>query len=91
MTSRTVVERPALLHQLRRARERCYAVETEENEDGAMCIGAPIVDNIGYPIAAISISAPKSRMNRDIVASASSALVAGAAAISQGLGGRFPV
>jgi DNA-binding IclR family transcriptional regulator len=43
-------------------RRRGFAMETGENEDGVTCIGVPILDGKGYPIAAVSLSAPDNRM-----------------------------
>jgi hypothetical protein len=62
MTGRTVTDSATLQHQLKLAAKRGYAVESSENEDGSMCIGAAILDDTSYPIAAISLSAPESRM-----------------------------
>ena len=86
-TGRTLIERAELERQLRSISRNGYAIETGENEDGAMCVGAPILDERGYPLVAISLSVPMSRM------SISHAMVAGrklseiAARVSQTLGG----
>lgn len=87
-TGRTLIEREELQRQLRKITQSGYAIETGENEDGAMCVGASILDDQGYPLAAISIAVPLARM------SASHAMVAGrklsaiAAQISSSLGAR---
>jgi DNA-binding IclR family transcriptional regulator len=39
-----------------------YAIDREEIEEGLVCIAAPIVDDHGITSAAVSISAPSSRM-----------------------------
>ena len=90
MTSRTITDHDALMQQLRRTRGRGYAVEIEENEDGATCLGAPILDKSGYPVAAISISAPRTRMNREITARAAQSLIAAVETITRGLRGERP-
>lgn len=46
---------------LAEVRECGYAVDDEENEIGARCVGAPIHDHRGVAIAAISISGPAFR------------------------------
>ena len=44
-----------------------YAVDDEENESGIRCIGAPIFNQQGQAIAAISISGPTVRITKKIV------------------------
>ena len=39
-----------------------YAVDNEEGEVGARCVGAPIFDYLNQVIAAISISGPSGRI-----------------------------
>ena len=43
---------------LSRTRQRCYAVEEQENELGISCVAIGITDGIGPTTAAISVSAP---------------------------------
>ena len=61
LTSKTIVDREALVVELARIHERGYAVDDEENEAGVRCVGAPIFDRTGRVIAAISVSAPAYR------------------------------
>lgn len=86
MTGRTLLEKQAIRRQLQRAAALGYASESGENEDGAMCIGAPILDTDQRPIAAISISAPLQRSTRDLVKSAGTALIGVARTISTRVG-----
>lgn len=81
-TARTVTDHPSLLRQIAKARRLGYATETGENEDGAMCIGAAILDAAQRPLAAMSLSAPEKRMTREVTASAAAALCAAAQRIS---------
>lgn len=62
-TMRTIVERAALRRALEEIRERGYAVDDEEYDDGVRCV-AVAVGPIGTPLAAISISAPANRLSR---------------------------
>jgi IclR family acetate operon transcriptional repressor len=62
MTPRTIVAMRPLLRQLAEIRQSGYAVDDEENELGSRCVAAAIMDSADYPIAAISLSAPTSRM-----------------------------
>lgn len=52
----------SLLEELRRIRERGYATLDEELEAGVVGASAPITDFTGHIIAAINVSAPKSRI-----------------------------
>ncbi len=61
-TYRTVPDARTFRRHVEEARRRGYAMEVGENEDGITCIGVPILDNQGYPIAAVSLSAPDNRM-----------------------------
>ncbi len=88
MTGRTTVDADSLKRQLRDVARRGYAIEVGENEEGLMCIGAPILDRSGRPIAALSVSAPDARMTRPIRRDMIAALCAGASGISRRLGHR---
>ena len=70
-------------------RQPAYAIEMGENEDGLMCIGVPFLDGAGYPIAAMSLSAPERRMKPAVTEHAAEALKSAARRISIKLGARF--
>jgi DNA-binding IclR family transcriptional regulator len=72
-TYRTLTDARTFRRHVEEARQRGFAMETGENEDGVTCIGVPILDGRGYPIAAVSLSAPENRM-RHLVDSAAEAL-----------------
>lgn len=61
-TENTLVEPGVLRADLHRARLRGYALDDVENEVGVRCIGAPIFDHSGEPIASISLAGPTMRM-----------------------------
>jgi IclR family KDG regulon transcriptional repressor len=85
-TYRTVLEAKTLRRQLSIIRAAGYAVEIGENEDVAMCIGVPILDASGYPIAALSLSAPVKRHSVEFVTSVESALKEAGRKIAEALG-----
>jgi IclR family KDG regulon transcriptional repressor len=61
-TKNTVTDPKALVNHIRYVRKQGYAVDLEELSEGIHCIGAPIRDYTGHPVAAISISAPSMRL-----------------------------
>ena len=62
-TPRTLVDRVSLQRALAEIRQRGYAIDDEEYDDGVRCV-AVAVGPMGAPLAAISISAPASRLTR---------------------------
>ncbi len=58
----TITSGAALLEELRKVREEGVAINNEENIDGVICVAAPIYENDGRPVAAISVSGPAIRM-----------------------------
>jgi IclR family acetate operon transcriptional repressor len=57
------LDTPAKLKQnLEQARDTGYAVDDEEHAVGLRCVAAPVYDEQGKPVAAISISGPRSRI-----------------------------
>ncbi len=60
-TAKTVRSKAALNRILDECRARGWAEDDEENDDGVICIGAPVIEN-DRPIAAISVSMPKIRL-----------------------------
>lgn len=57
-TDNTLTDAKALKDELARTRERGYSIDDQEMVLGVFCVGVPIVDRLGHPIAAISISGP---------------------------------
>ena len=64
-TQNTITSAQGLEAELALIRSRGFAIDDEENEVGIRCVGAPIVDYTGLAIAAISISGPRERMDRE--------------------------
>jgi DNA-binding IclR family transcriptional regulator len=84
-THRTITTREALWKELRSTKERGYSLDEGENEIGACCVGAPLFDRHGTVVAAVSLSAPSSRLQGDFIQDAAKAVISTASAISQRL------
>lgn len=65
VTDHTITDKAELFEALDRVRELGYASDDEERVKGMRCVAAPITDQNGYAIAAVSVSGPKSRMRGD--------------------------
>jgi len=66
-TEKTIVNRKDLFENLEEIRRGGIAIEYGENEEGATCIAAPILDSNGVSLAAISVSAPSSRITEGLI------------------------
>jgi len=68
-TARTIVDRAALRRSLDEIRDRGFAIDDEEYDEGVRCVAVAVVGASGHeaaagPVAALSISAPASRLTR---------------------------
>ena len=86
-TARTITTGPALDADLVAVRDRGYAVTDEELEPGLVAVAAPVFAGGRVAIAAISVSAPASRLTADLVPGTAARCVAAAGALSATLGG----
>jgi IclR family acetate operon transcriptional repressor len=62
-TPKTLTEPTALRADLEATRQRGYAVDDEEKNEGMRCIAAPIFDLSGGAVAGLSVSGPVSRVS----------------------------
>jgi DNA-binding IclR family transcriptional regulator len=62
-TGHTITSLADLRKELAVVRARGYAMDNEECEEGVRCIAVPVVNHQGQVTAAISMSAPVTRMN----------------------------
>ena len=87
-TERTITMEPALRAELATVRARGYAVTDEELEPGLIALAAPVFRYDGTVVAAMSVSAPTSRMTREAVTNAARRCVEEAVGLSSALGYR---
>jgi DNA-binding IclR family transcriptional regulator len=90
ITKRTIVNRDVLLEQYDVIRTTGYAVDFGENEEGCCCLAAPICDNQGVSVAALSVSGPAARIDGDMRQSICASLITASADISRVLRGQSP-
>ncbi len=65
LTEQTVTRREALLRAIEEVRAVGYAVDDQEHALGLRCVAAPVFDEMGMPVAALSISGPSARVSRE--------------------------
>ena len=88
-TENTITEREKFYDHLQQVSKRGYALDKEENEIGIRCAGAPIFDQSGEVIAAISLSVPTIRVKmRELETSLKDLVIETANKISSKLGYR---
>jgi DNA-binding IclR family transcriptional regulator len=64
-TAETITDEATLFEELERVRERGYAVNREESVTGLHAVGAPVRDDSGVAVGAISVSGPANRLRGD--------------------------
>ncbi len=85
-TPHTITKRSELQKHLRQVCQQGFAIDDMENEEGIRCVGAPILDHTGKPIAAISVSGPAYRLDLNRLYDLGSRVRDSAAAISREIG-----
>nr|WP_245349943.1 IclR family transcriptional regulator [Cytobacillus eiseniae] len=61
-TEHTITDKTNFLNELTKIKEKGFALDLQENENGITCIAVPIFDHLGRVAAAVSISGPTMRM-----------------------------
>ena len=88
-TENTITDTAQLKEHLKIVRNQGYAIDDEENEKGVRCVGAPIYNEAGNAVAAISVSGPAFRVTKKLVQeSLTKEVMETASKISQRLGYR---
>lgn len=65
LTNNTIVSKVAFKEQLKEVNKCGYAIDNGEDIQGIHCLGAPVFNEYGYPVAAIWITAPHGRLPHD--------------------------
>lgn len=86
LTANTITSFLELKTELAAIRERGYAIDNEEIEEGLRCVGCVVRDFSNAPVAAISVSGPSFRLTRDKIKSISRPVIAAANTLSAQLG-----
>jgi len=87
-TPNTIVDAERLIAEIELTRERGYAMDDVENEDGVRCVAAAIRDHAGQVVAALSVSAPAYRFAREDLPALAPGLQAAALELSTRIGYR---
>jgi DNA-binding IclR family transcriptional regulator len=85
-TEYTITSREPFLAHLEQVRRQGYAVDNQEHRLTIRCVGAPIFDHRGQPVAAISIAGPVFRLSVRRIREVAELVREAARKISQALG-----
>jgi len=86
LTENTITDKMELEQELDKVREQGFALDREENEKDVRCVAAPIRNYQGEIIAALSISSPIFRLDKNVQNSLKEALIETSKKISMRLG-----
>ncbi|MCF8475449.1 MAG: IclR family transcriptional regulator [Pseudolabrys sp.] len=86
VTDRTVTNRTALARDLEKIRRDGVAVTRGERINGAVGIGAPILDGMGHVVASLTMTIPEVRCSQALIAAARQAVRSQAYQLSSMLG-----
>lgn len=85
-TPNTIGELDQLMEELERIRRQCFAIDNEEMELGVRCVASYVVNHEGRVVAAISLSAPASRIQDHGIDEIAEAVVQTCKTVSRDLG-----
>jgi IclR family acetate operon transcriptional repressor len=86
LTVKTITSPAALRADLERIRVQGYAIDDEEHDVGLRCIAAPIFDETGDVVAAVSASGPMVRITEERIGQLGGLVLATAREISAAMG-----
>lgn len=87
LTDQTITDLPKMMDELDIIREQGFGVDDEEATPGMRCVGAPVMNAYGEPVAGISVSGPAFRMPRERIGEVGECVRAMAAEATRALGG----
>jgi DNA-binding IclR family transcriptional regulator len=90
-TENTITDPEALRRELAAIRQRGYAIDDVENEEGVRCAGAPIFDHESHVVASISVAGPAYRMTRERIKTLGPGIRDAAGEVSRRLGAADPL
>jgi len=64
-TPNSISSKSALEEELRKVREKRYALDMEEEEEGVICVGVPVFDYNLKVVGGISVSGPATRLSKE--------------------------
>lgn len=85
-TEHTTTSIPKILEELRKTRDRGFAISEQEFEDGINAVAAPILDANRYPLAAMAIVGPAFRLPMERLMQVGKTLRATADTVAQNVG-----
>ena len=85
-TSHTICDPDTLKAELALIRQREFALDREELEEGLRCVAAPVRDRFGHVIAAVSVAGPSVRVNEAETPRLVECVLRAARSISRALG-----
>ncbi|MFN8592758.1 MAG: IclR family transcriptional regulator [Thermomicrobiales bacterium] len=91
LTPATIADPATLARDLSLTRERGYALDDQENESGARCVGVPVLDSAGRPLAGLSVSGPAARIDPERAAWLAARLWRASRELSRRLGLSVPI
>jgi IclR family acetate operon transcriptional repressor len=90
LTDRTIVDPETLFGDLALTRERGWAIDDQEKAEGMRCAGAPVFNDHGEVIGALSVSGPAVRMTHERLGELGPLVKRAAADLTDRVGGIAP-
>ena len=66
-TPNTLTDYDRIIAELKRTRERGYAIDNAEKEMGVRCVGVPVLDKKGSLVGGISVSGPADQFDSESI------------------------
>lgn len=91
LTKRTHRSRTSLVEEIRTIIKEGCSYDREEHVEGMQCVAAPIFNELGYPICALSVSGPSVRLSEIVLLEHGVAVSAIGKLATQLIGGQPPI